>query len=764
MRRTAALALTLCLALAGTPAAVTAEASGSSQPAGRPMTLWYEKPAARWEQEALPIGNGRLGAMVFGKVAEERLQFNVDSLWTGGENPSGQYGSMGGYQAFGDLFIRLPGHTDAAEYRRELDLAEAVVRISYRSGGVSYRREYFCSHPDQVLVARLTAEKPGSHTGTIELADTHDGTVTAEDNRLVFAGALENGLRYEAQVLVLHEGGTLEADKASLTFTNCDSLTVLLAAATDYVMDAERNWRGDPPHERAAGALNPAAAKSYGALRAAHIKDHRSLFDRVSLDLGPGPAEQRALPTDRRLQAYQQKATDPGLEALFFQFGRYLMIGCSRPGALPANLQGLWNDKNRAPWHSDYHTNINIQMNYWPAEPANLPECHRPLLDLVGSQLPLWRKATRADKAFTRGGKPARGWTVRTSHNITGGMGWKWNKPGNAWYAQHFWEHYAFGGDKTYLRKVAYPILKEVCQFWEDHLKALPDGRLVVPNGWSPEHGPTEDGCSYDQELIWDAFTNTIEAADALGIDKSYRDKVAAMREKLLVPAVGKWGQLQEWMEDRDKPDDHHRHLSHLVGLHPGRQFAPLATPKLAKAAEVSLRGRGDGGTGWSKAWKISQWARLLDGDHAYKMLAEQLNHSEYPNRYDTHPPFQIDGNFGATAGVCEMLLQSHLRTDDGRYRVHLLPALPSAWKTGRVTGLRARGGFEVDIAWADGRMTEATVRSTLGRPVRVRTPVPVAVTSEGKAVKVERPEPAVVAFDTKKDAVYALTAGKRGG
>jgi alpha-L-fucosidase 2 len=877
------------------------------------LKLWYDQPATDWEKEALPIGNGRVGAMIFGGIAEERIQFNEDSLWTGDDNPSGNYESMGGYQAFGDLTIRLgddtaetgsvegvkcvSGHkpyydwegvastcdgdpntkwcvehkakpvtwelrlpagkgialkaytltsasdvpnrdprtwtlegsndgktwtlldqreneapfparlqsrsfrvkndtkylvyrltfsavnggsrlqlaeidlgrtvpkpkqkptaaSPAGSYRRELDIGRAMHTTTYTKDGVRFTREYFSSYPDDVMVFRLTADKPASYTGSILLTDMHDAQINVSKDGLIASGELSNKLKYEAQVRIVNRGGSLTAGNGAIVFKGCDSLLILLVAGTNYLDDYTKGWRREHPRDRLTARIDSAAVKSYSDLLGAHVTDYQSLFNRVVLDVGRTKHALLSLPTNVRLDRYRKGSRDPELELLLFQYGRYLMISSSRPGCLPANLQGLWNDRNNAPWHADYHSNINVQMNYWLTEPANLPECHKPFIQMIERMREPSKKATEADQRF----KDSRGWTVRTSHNIFGGHGWKWNIPGSAWYAQHVWEHYAFSGDRVYLKETAYPILKEICEFWEQNLKKREDGTLVVPMGWSPEHGPTEDGVSYDQQIVYDLFTNYIEAAQTLGIDAEHRKKIENMRDLLLAAKIGKWGQLQEWETDRDDPKDSHRHVSHLFAVHPGRQIAPMSTPKLAAAAKVSLSARGDGGTGWSKAWKISFWSRLLDGDHSYKMLAELLKGNIMPNFYDTHPPFQIDGNFGATAGVAEMFLQSHNRAraaGDGPlppFEIYLLPALPSAWPEGSVTGLRARGGFIVDMNWKDGKLTEAVIHSTIGGRCVVRSAIPVEV----KQMQMSSPRPDIIEFESEAGGTYRLVA-----
>ncbi len=732
------------------------------------LKLWYDKPAEKWMREALPIGNGRLGCMIFGDTAKEHIQFNEDSLWIGDESDTGAY------QAFGDLYIEL-GESASAEpktggndeppsgtYRRQLDLATGIHTITYENGGTRFKREYFASNPDQVLVFRLTADKRGAYSGAVVLTDMHKGEISARGNKIISKGSLEGytygrgsnsgkknikydiALDYEAQVLVLNEGGSIAASDGKIIFENADSLIILLAADTDYLNQRARGWKGAHPHGRLEQQLKSAAKQSYDELLKAHLADYTSLFDACVLDIGSSSKKAKELPTDQRLAAYKAGGSDPDLEEMVFQYARYLMISSSRPGALPANLQGLWNKSNTPPWRSDYHTDVNIQMNYWFVDHANLSECFLPLAEWVHSIRGVRRDETKA--AFG-----TRGWISHAENGIFGGSTWKWSKGDAAWVAQNLWDHYAYTGDKEYLETRAYPVMKELCEFWEDHLKELPDGTLVSPDGFSPEHGPHEDGVSFDQQLVWDLFTNFIESSEILGKDAAFRKKIASMKSRLLGPQIGRWGQLQEWMVDRDDPKDKHRHLSHMIAVHPGRQISPVTTPKLAEAARVSMNARGDGSTGWSRAWKVSIWARLHDGDRAYSILKGMLQAQFADNLFDLHPPFQIDGNFGYAAGVCEMLIQSHIGD------VHLLPALPSVWATGGVEGIRARSGFVLDMAWKDARLSKCTLLSELGAPCRLRTQQPVTVSCQGKAVKTTPISQYVLEFETSKGRIYEI-------
>ncbi len=687
--------------------------------------LWYQGPGDNLFMQALPIGNGRLGAISSGNVARERILLNEMTLWIGDET------STGAYQAFGTLNVDFR-HGAVTNYRRSLDLDRAVHTVVYESDGVDFRRESFVSFPDQVIVYRFTASRPGALHGRIDLFDAHAGSVVAETNRLWMEGNTQTNryakdepyaifLRYRGEVRVAHRGGELSVASNTVAFTNAQELLLLIDGGTDFVQDRSRGWRGAPPDEAVRARLDAAQKRSYDELLARHLADYQPKFRRVRLDVGRGDA---TVPTDvRHRRVTETGVADHGLEALFFHYGRYLKLAASRPGGLPANLQGIWNDSNQPKWRCDYHADINVQMNYWPTDVANLSESFEPFARWLNSIRDVRKEDTRKRTGLQRG------WTMRPENGIFGGSTWKEIESGSAWCMQNVWEHYAFTQDTEYLRTLAYPMMKEISEFWCDRLKELPDRTLVAPMGYSPEHGPREDGVSHDQQLIWELFNNTIEAAAALGVDEAFRAELTDKRDRLLKPQVGSWGQLQEWMVDRDEqnPKVPHRHLSHLVALYPGRQITPQDTPAWAEAARVSLNARGDESTGWSSAWKIALWARLQDGERAYKLvrtlmrftMAGGVNYATgggiYPNLLAAHPPFQIDANFGYVAGVCEMLVQSH------RDELHLLPALPAAWASGEVTGLRARGGYFVDVRWKDGKVESFRVAATHDRPVTVR-------------------------------------------
>ena len=731
------------------------------------LKLWYDEPAAQWV-ESLPVGNGRLGAMVFGNPAKERLQLNEETVWAGQPNSNanpnvdpnaldeirrlifdGKYRAAQdltdkeiffkvnhgmSYQSVGDLYLEFPGHENYTDFYRDLDISDATASVRYTVDGVVYEREVISSFADDVVAVRLTASQKGMLNFNASIASPHKKQqIAVEDGDIVLRGTtgdqegLEGKVEFTTRTRVISNGGTVSETGSGLEVIGADEAVVLISTGTNFT--DYRTLSADADKE-ALDILNAASSKAYKTMKKAHVAFYKEYFDRVSFDLGTTPAA--AATTDVRIRDFAA-GDDPQLVELYFQFGRYLLICSSQPGNQPANLQGIWADGLNPAWDSKYTTNINVEMNYWPAEITNLSELHEPFIKMVKEVA-----QTGAETAKTMYG--TRGWVLHHNTDI-----WRITGPvdfaasgmwptGGAWFCRHLWEHYLHTGDNDFLAEV-YPVMKGAAEFFVDFMIPEPDhGWMVIVPSNSPENAFMRDpgdvtvcaGTTMDNQLVSELFTNIITASAILDKDAAFADSLAVLKSRMAPMQIGQHAQLQEWMYDWDNPNDHHRHVSHLYGLFPGNQISPWRTPELFAAARNSLNYRGDPATGWSMGWKVCLWARLLDGNRAYKLITDQLSPAgstgfwgkggTYPNLFDAHPPFQIDGNFGCAAGIAEMMLQSH----DGA--VHVLPSIPDRWKDGKVTGLVARGGFVVDIEWKDGRIAVLKVRSELGGNLRIRT------------------------------------------
>ena len=711
-------------------------------------------------KSAFPLGNGRLGCLLQGNPVKENIWFNEDSLWIGDESDTGAY------QSFGILSIDL-GQTGYTDYSRKLDISKAVSTVSYKQNGTNYNWTSFSSHPDNVIVYQITADKKGAISATIGLKDSHDGKKRAIGNDTIsiygdLSGYVFNkkkdeakyqiALDYEARIKVKAAGGTVKVQDGKIVVTNADSLLVFLAAETDFINKRSMGWKNPKEFKgKVARIIKQASSKPFKSLIARHIKDYQSLFNRFSISLGKTDENITKLPINERLSKYKQGAIDPEFEALTLQFGRYLLISSSRPGTLPANLQGIWNISNNPPWRCDFHSDINIEMNYWFVEQANLSECFMPLSDWVNSIRDVRKEETY--KVFK-----IRGWKMKGENGPFGGSTWQWMAGDSSWVAQNLWTHYEYSLDKDFLKTKLYPILKELSEGWVDQLKKDENGKYYVPKGYSPEHGPRSDAVSYDQEMAWDLLTNFLDASKILGINDDFTKQITEIRKNLIIPKIGKWGQLQEWAEDIDKPTDKHRHISHLIGLYPGKQFDPILTPELAKAATVSLKARGLGADGWARVFRAECWARLLDGDMAYKCLNEYLKDVLQPSLLSAPGRiFQIDANFGYSAAVLEMLGQSQ----SGYMR--FLPALPSKWPNGYVKGMKMRSGFIANFAWKNEKPTVIVIKSLKGQVCKIYTGnfPKFRVTCNGSKVSYKKYKNGIIAFKTRPGRNYKFTFAK---